>query len=248
MLTKGMVALVTGAGQGIGRATALALAREGASVVVAADLNEATAKATAQLVSAHPGVTGVGIALNVADRAAVMDAAKSMAERHSRIDVLVNNAGICQPKTEFCAVAVDDFHKVYDINLVGVANCMAAVLPYMKSGKSGRIINLASMAAHNGGIAVSPTYACAKAAVIALTKNAARQYASLGIRVNAVAPGFIRTAMTAGFGEDHTAASVPLGRLGEPEDVADVIVFLASDYARYLTGITIDVNGGLFMN
>jgi 3-oxoacyl-[acyl-carrier protein] reductase len=248
MLTKGMVALVTGAGQGIGRATALAFAREGASVVVASDLNEVAAQATAQLVSSHPGATGIGLKLNVADRAAVMDAVKSIAERHSRIDVLVNNAGICQPKKEFCAVSTEDFHKVYDINVVGVANCMAAVLPYMKSGKSGRIINLASMAAHNGGIAVSPTYACSKAAVVALTKNAARQYAAIGIRVNAVAPGFIRTAMTTGFGDDHTAAAVPMGRLGEPEDVADVIVFLASDLARYLTGITIDINGGLFMN
>jgi 3-oxoacyl-[acyl-carrier protein] reductase len=186
--------------------------------------------------------------LDVADRKAVADAVKSIADRHARIDVLVNNAGICQPKSDICAVPPEDFHKVYEVNLVGVANCMAAVLPYMKANKFGRIISLASLAAYNGGIAVSPTYACAKAAVIALTKNAARQYAPFGVQVNAVAPGFIRTAMTTGFGEDHTAAAVPLGRIGDPEDVADVIVFLASDYARYITGSTIDINGGLFMN
>jgi 3-oxoacyl-[acyl-carrier protein] reductase len=247
MLIKGLVALVTGAGQGIGRATALAFAREGASVVVAADLNEGTAKATADLVAAHPGTTGVGLKLDVSDRAAVFAAAQSIMERHSRIDVLVNNAGICQDRADVGVVAGEDFHKVYDVNVVGALNCIAAVLPCMKANKSGRIVNLASLAAYNGGLAVSPTYACAKAALICLTKSAARQSAPFGIRVNAVAPGYIRTAMTAGFGESHTASSVPLGRLGEPEDVADVIVFLVSDYARYITGSTIDINGGLFM-
>jgi 3-oxoacyl-[acyl-carrier protein] reductase len=248
MLTKGMVVLITGAGQGIGRATALAFAREGASVVVVADINETSAKATAGLVSACPGATGVGLKLDVADRTAVEGAVKSIADRQSRIDVLVNNAGICQAKTDFEAITGDDYHRSYDINLVGAANCMAAVLPYMKANKSGRIISLASLAAHIVGLAVAPTYSCAKAAVICLTKSAARQFAPFGIRVNAVAPGFIRTAMTAGFAQTHDPSTVPLGRLGEPEDVADVIVFLASDYARYITGATIDINGGLFMN
>jgi 3-oxoacyl-[acyl-carrier protein] reductase len=248
MLTKGLVVLVTGAGQGIGRATALAFAREGASVVVAADLNEVTAKATAELVAAHPGTTGIGIKLDVSDRAAAVAAVKSIAERHSRIDVLINNAGICQARAEFGTITGEDFHKVYDVNVVGTVNCIAAVLPYMKANKSGRIVSVASLAAHNGGLAVAPTYACAKAAVICLTKNVALQHAPFGIRANAVAPGFIRTAMTAGFGDSHTASVVPLGRLGEPEDVADVIVFLASDYSRYITGVTIDINGGLYMN
>jgi 3-oxoacyl-[acyl-carrier protein] reductase len=186
--------------------------------------------------------------VDVTDRAAVTDAVKSFGERFSRIDVLVNNAGICQPKTDFEAITCDDYHKAYDVNLVGAANCMAAVLPWMKANKSGRIISLASMAAHIGGLAVAPTYSCSKAAVICLTKSAARQFAPFGIRVNAVAPGFIRTVMTAGFGQTHNASAVPLGRLGEPEDVADVIVFLASDYSRYITGATIDINGGLFMS
>jgi 3-oxoacyl-[acyl-carrier protein] reductase len=248
MLTKGMVVLVTGAGQGIGRAIALAFAREGASVVVAMDVNEASAKSTAELVSGHPGATGIGLKADVTDRSAIESAVKSIAERYSRIDVLVNNAGICQAKTAFEAITVDDYHKSYDVNVVGAANCTAAVLPYMKANKSGRIVNLTSMAAHIGGLAVAATYTCSKAAVIGLTKAAARQFAPFGIRVNAVAPGFIRTPMTAGFGQTHDPSTVPLGRLGEPEDVADVIVFLASDYSRYITGATIDINGGLFMN
>lgn len=248
MLAKGMVVLITGAGQGIGRATALAFAREGASVVVAADMNEESANATAELVATCPATTGVGLKLDVTDRAAVVEAAKSIAKHHSQINVLVNNAGICQSKTEFDAITSHDFHKLYDVNVVGAANCITAVLPYMKATKSGRIINLASLAAHIGGLAVSPTYACAKAAVVCLTKSTARQFAPFGIRVNAVAPGFIRTAMTAGFTETHNASAVPLGRLGEPEDVADVIVFLASDYSRYITGATLDINGGLYMN
>jgi len=247
-LTKGLVVLVTGAGQGIGRATALAFAREGASVVVAADLNESTAAATAELVAAHPGTTGVGLQLDVSDRASVFAAVESIVNRHSRIDVLINNAGICQPRAELGAITGADFHKVYDVNVVGAANCIAAVLPPMKTNKSGRIVSLASLAAHNGGLAVSPTYSCAKAAIICLTKNVALQSAPFGIRANAVAPGYIRTAMTADFGQSHKASAVPLGRLGEPEDVADVIVFLASDYARYVTGVTVDINGGLYMN
>jgi len=248
MLAKGMVVLITGAGQGIGRATALAFAREGASVVVAADINEDSARATASLVSACPTTKGVGLKLDVADRAAVIAAVNSIAESHSRIDVLVNNAGIIQPKMDFEAITGDDFHRLYDVNVVGAANCIAAVLPCMKANKSGRIISLASVAGQIGGLAVAPTYSCSKAAVICLTKCAARQLAPLGIRVNAVAPGFIRTAMTANFKETHNASAVPLGRLGEPEDVADVIVFLASDYSRYITGATIDINGGLFMS
>jgi len=248
MLTKGMVVVVTGAGQGIGRAIALAFAREGASAVVAADLNETSAKATAELVAGCPGTTGLGLQLDVTDRKAVIAAAKSIAERFSRIDVLVNNAGIVQARADYENISPDDYHKLYDVNLVGAANCITAVTPYMKANKSGRIISLSSLAAHIGGLAVAPTYSCAKAAVICLTKAAARQFAPFGIRVNAVAPGFIRTAMTSGFGQTHDASLVPLGRLGEPEDVADVIIFLASEYARYVTGATIDITGGLFMN
>jgi 3-oxoacyl-[acyl-carrier protein] reductase len=248
MLAKGMVVLITGAGQGIGRSTALTFAREGAAVVVTADINEDSANASADLVSACPATKGVGLKLDVANRAAVIAAANSIAEHHSRIDVLVNNAGIIQPKMDFDAITGEDFHRLYDVNVVGAANCIAAVLPYMKANKSGRIISLASMAGQIGGLAVAPTYSCSKAAVICLTKCAARQFAPFGIRVNAVAPGFIRTAMTANFTDTHKASAVPLGRLGEPEDVADVIVFLASDYSRYITGATIDINGGLYMN
>ena len=245
MLTQDMVVFITGGGQGIGRATAVAFAREGASVVIAADLNEDTAKETAALVSAFPHATGLGLRLDVSDSTAVLAAVKCIIERYSRIDVLVNNAGICQDKTPFAEITAANWHLVYDVNVVGAANCISAVIPYMKARKSGRIVNLASMAGITGGQAVSATYACSKAAVICMTKGTAKEFAAFGIRVNAVAPGLIRTPMTAGL--DYGSTAIPLGRMGEPEDVADVIAFLASDHARYLTGCTIDVTGGLQM-
>ena len=245
MLAQDLVVFITGAGQGIGRATAVTFAREGASVVIAADLNECTANETAALVSAFPQATGFGLKLDVSDPAAVSAAVKCVIERYSRIDVLINNAGICQDKTPFAEITATNWHMVYDVNVVGAANCISAVIPHMKARQSGRIVNLASMAGTTGGQAVSATYACSKAAVICMTKGTAKEFAPFGIRVNAVAPGLIRTPMTAGL--DYGSTTIPLGRRGEPEDVADVIAFLASDHARYMTGCTIDVNGGLQM-
>jgi 3-oxoacyl-[acyl-carrier protein] reductase len=245
MLTQDLIVFITGAGQGIGRATAVTFAREGASAVIAADLDECKAKETAALVDAFPNTTGFGLGLDVSNSAAVSSAVRCMIERYSRIDVLVNNAGICQDKTPFAEITAANWHLVYDVNVVGAANCVAAVIPFMKSRKSGSIVNLASMAGTTGGQAVSATYACSKAAVICMTKGTAKEYAAFGIRVNAVAPGLIRTPMTAGL--DYGNTTIPLGRMGEPEDVAKVIAFLASDHAGYVTGCTIDVNGGLQM-
>jgi NAD(P)-dependent dehydrogenase (short-subunit alcohol dehydrogenase family) len=183
--------------------------------------------------------------LDVSDPTAVAAVVKCVIERYSWIDVLVNNAGICQDKTPFAGITAANWHLVYDVNVVGAANCISAVIPSMKARKSGRIVNLASMAGTTGGQAVSATYACSKAAVICMTKATAKEFAAFGIRVNAVAPGLIRTPMTAGL--DYGSTAIPLGRMGEPEDVADVIAFLASDHARYVTGCTIDVNGGMQM-
>ncbi|QNB46947.1 glucose 1-dehydrogenase [Thermanaerosceptrum fracticalcis] len=236
------VAVVTGGARGIGAATALACAREGAHVVVA-DLNYEGAAAVASQIE---GMGRIGLAIQ-ADVSKSEDLAKIVdltLDKFARIDVLINNAGICQ-RVSVADLTEADWDRMLNINLKSAFFLTQKVLTVMKKQKSGKIINLASQAGETGGQFVGANYAVSKAGMINLTKSLAKDAGPYGINVNAVAPGFIDTEMTKDFGVDVNA--IPLRRLGTAEDVADVIVFLASDLSRYITGSTIDINGGTTM-
>jgi len=244
MKLKKKVAIVTGAGQGIGKAVAVAFAREGASVVVA-DLNYLKANEVAELLSENYKVDSLAIKVDISNPDSVNEMANKTIEKYSTIDILVNNAGICKEAVPFEDLSNDEWQKMIDVNLMGTINCTKAVIPIMKKNGSGKIANLSSLAGEVGGITVAANYSATKAAVACLTKTLAKNLGPYNINVNAVAPGFIKTDMTKGLNQQ--ADIVPLRRLGEPEDVADVILFLASDQSRYVTGATIDVNGGIYM-
>ena len=248
MKLKNKVALVTGAGRGIGKATAIALAREGASVVVN-DVDLQSAEETADEITAM-GCKALPIKADVSDRTEVTKMVDTIIETFKRIDILVNNAGI------FSSVSLDDitgdeWDKVIKVNLKGVFLCSQAVMKFMKKQRSGKIVNISSLAAKVGGIFAGADYAASKAGVIALTKSLAKQLASYGINVNAVAPAVIKTDMTKNWPKEVKEAflkQIPLGRFGKPEEVAETVLFLVSDGANFITGATIDVNGGILMD
>jgi 3-oxoacyl-[acyl-carrier protein] reductase len=244
MMLKGKVAIITGGTQGIGKATATAFAREGAAVVIVARNYEKTVEVAGQLSKKYK-TDCIGIKTDVSDEESVNNMVKQVLKKYSTVDILVNNAGICKEAMPFENLPIGEWHKMININLLGPVNCTKAIIPIMKKNKSGKIINLSSLAGEVGGITVSPNYSATKAAVSCLTKSLAKYLGPYNINVNAVAPGFIKTAMTANLNQDPEM--VPLKRAGEPEEVADVILFLASDMSRYITGATIDVNGGIFM-
>ena len=241
---KDKVAVVTGAGQGIGEAVAIGFAQAGASLIVA-DLNYDNAQKVANHISATYKVGALPIKLDVSDNESVTAMFTAVQVRFGKVDILVNNAGIVQAALPFEDITEKDWEQVLNVNLKGTINCCKAVIPSFKERKCGKIINLASLAGEVGGIAVAPTYAVSKAAVICLTKSLAKYLGPYSVNVNAVAPGFIKTSMTADLHQN--VETVPLGRMGEAEEVADLILFLASDRSRYITGATMDVNGGVFM-
>jgi NAD(P)-dependent dehydrogenase (short-subunit alcohol dehydrogenase family) len=255
----GQVAIVTGAGRGIGRAIALELARLGADVVVAELAQEAAAGTVAEL-EELTGRRGLALATDVTraeDRRAMV--AQTML-KFGKIDVLVNNAGIYRTMSPL-DVTEDHWDEVMDVNAKAVFMCAQAVLPTMQAAKRGVIVNLASMA----GKVASPTglvYAVSKAAVISMTRSLAAGFAADGIRVNCVCPGFIDTDMWAQIDRElgvgrlgkqpgelikERVATVPIGRIGQPQDVADVVGFLASSKGAYMTGQAVNVTGGLVM-
>ena len=238
---QGKVALVTGAAQGIGEGILKVLAEHGAKVI-GADLNAETMKKTAGKYSAA-GLDVVAMQLDVSDPDAITRAAEMIEKEYGGIDILVNNAGI-NSNTPIPDMTVEEWDRLIDIDLRGVHLCsQAAVRQMMKKG-GGRIINIGSMAGQIGGLKVGPDYSAAKAGSICLAKSYARFGAPYGITANAVTPGFIETEMTKGRDDPK---SVLIGRLGTPSDVANAVYFLASDLGAYLTGATIDVNGGLLM-
>ena len=242
---QGKVAIVTGASRGIGRATAIALAAEGASVVV----NYASSSGAADDVVTHitqAGGTAIALAANVGNSDEVDALIRATMEKFGRIDVLVNNAGITRD-TLLLRMKLEDWQAVVDINLTGVFLCTRAVSKVMLKQKSGRIVNITSVAGQMGN-AGQANYSAAKAGVIGFTKTVARELASRAITVNAVAPGFIATDMTNDLNAEPILKMIPLARYGQPEEVAGMIRFLTSDpAAAYITGQVFNVDGGMVM-
>lgn len=247
----GKVAVVTGAGGGIGRATAVELARRGASVVV----NYRRSREGAEQLVEELRAMGSASEAFGCDVARADDVRAMFAEIHARfgrVDVLVNNAGDLIERRPLGEMSEALYREVFDVNVLSTLLCTQAVVEGMRANRSGAIVNLSSLAAHSGGGPGAFIYAAAKAAIIAMSKGMARDLAPHGIRVNCVAPALIGdTAFHARFTPPETFAAIektiPLGRAGTPEEVARVIAFLASDDASYLVGETIDITGGLAM-
>lgn len=243
---KDKVALVTGASQGIGRETALALAEAGAKVAVAAR-NEEKLAALVQEIAAKGGAA-VAVKMDVADAEQVKAGFKSVLEKFGKLDILVNNAAITRDGLAM-RMKQDDWDAVIRTNLTGAHFCTQQALATMIRAHGGRIINIASVVAHTGN-AGQANYVAAKAGLIGLTKAIAMEIASRNVTVNAVAPGFIETPMTDVLSDkikEELNTRIPLGRLGTGRDVAAAIVFLASDEAGYITGHVLDVNGGMYL-
>ena len=242
----GQTALVTGASRGIGRAVALALAAEGAEVVVNYASSSDAAEAVVAEIQAKGG-SAYALKADVADEASVDDLIKTVLKRSERIDVLVNNAGITRDGL-LMRMKTEDWQAVINLNLTGVFLCTRAVTRPMLKQRSGRIINITSVVGLMGN-AGQANYAAAKAGVVGLTRSSAKEMASRGITVNAVAPGFIATDMTKDLEADAILSAIPLGRFGSPDQVAGTVRFLAADpAAAYITGQVLQVDGGMVMS
>jgi NAD(P)-dependent dehydrogenase (short-subunit alcohol dehydrogenase family) len=247
MRLHGQVSIVTGGAQGIGLAIAARLAAEGSALLIA-DLNAEGAERAARSLN-DSGATALAMGADVTSdegRARIVSAAL---ERHGRIDVLVNNAGIL-PRVPLMEVTPEVWHRTMQVNLDAAFFCSQAVLPAMREQGRGRIINISSMSARTGGQASPPHYATSKTGLVGMTRALARVVGAWGVTVNAVAPGMIDTEMLAALTPEQRRwwlEQIPLARLGTPEDVAAAVAFLASDDAAYITGTTLDVNGGYFM-
>lgn len=246
MSLTGKIAVVTGGAQGIGQAIATTLAQEGADVVVA-DLDANRCEETVARVR-QLGRKAMAVSVNVGDWDQVKGMINHVQKDWERIDILVNNAGITRDGL-LLRMKEEDWQSVLQVNLTGTFFCVKAVLPMMSRQRSGRIVNIASIVGAIGNIGQA-NYAASKAAVIGLTKTVAREYASRNITVNAVAPGFIDTAMTQDLSVETKEAllkQIPLKRLGQPSDIADAVSFLCSEKAGYITGHVLHVNGGMHM-
>ncbi len=245
---SGRVAIVTGGSRGIGRATAERLAASGATVVVNYRGNAAAAEATVTAITAAGG-KALAVQGDVSQPADVEQLVKTTLEQFGRIDILVNNAGITRDNL-LLRMKESDFDEVIATNLRGVFLCTRAVLRPMTKQRFGRIINITSVIGLIGN-AGQANYAAAKAGIIGFTKSTAREMASRGITVNAIAPGFIETEMTDALNEETRKAilaTIPLGRFGQPAEVAGLICFLASDAGAYISGQTLTIDGGMVMS
>jgi 3-oxoacyl-[acyl-carrier protein] reductase len=244
-MLKDKVAIITGSGSGLGRAAALLFAKNGAKVVVA-DYNVMAAKEVAEEIKANGG-DALFLWLDVTDRKSVEDIVKHTINLYGKIDILINNAGITRDKT-LLKMTEEQFDAVINTNLKGVFNMTQAAIPHMLEQGSGRIINTSSVV-RNGNVGQT-NYSASKAAVVAMTKTWAKEFGRKGINVNAVAPGFMKTPMTEAMPKDVLnimANMVPLKRLGEPEDIANAYLFLASEMSNYVNGTVLEVDGGLIV-
>jgi 3-oxoacyl-[acyl-carrier protein] reductase len=240
------VAIVTGGARGIGRAIGILLAKNGADIVIA-DINGEQARTTAQEIESL-GHKALGVQVDVSNFAEAENLGKHTVDTFGHVDVLVNNAGITRDGL-FVKMKEDEWDAVLAVNLKSVFNCSKAVIRYMTKQRTGSIINIASVVGLMGNIGQA-NYAASKAGVIGLSKTMAREFAPRGIKVNVVAPGFVDTDMTRDLPEKAKEAflsNVPMGRMGTPEDVAEAVLFLATDSSGYITGQVISVNGGLYM-
>ncbi len=242
------VAIVTGAGRGIGKAIAIALAREGANII-AIDVDIQTAEEVAKEIKSLDR-QALAIQVDVSDSKEVNRMVQSVLKKFKRVDILVNNAAIIK-RGSIDDLKEDDWDRVMDVNLKGAFNCAKAVVGIMKKQRYGKIVNISSIAGKIGDLASAPCYGASKAGMTCLAKSLARELASYNINVNVVAPHAIETDMSKEWSEEKRKsiiADIPLARLGEPEDVAEAVAFLVSDKAKFITGEVLDVNGGCLMD
>ncbi|RJR16161.1 MAG: 3-oxoacyl-[acyl-carrier-protein] reductase [Nitrospiraceae bacterium] len=246
MRLEGKNALITGAAQGIGKAVALGMAKEGANVAIA-DVNIESARTASQEVNAL-GVKSIALKLDVSNQENVIDAFKTVTSEFSSLDILINNAGITRDGI-LLRMKEEDWDAVLNINLKGSFLCSKEAIKVMSKQRFGKIISISSVVAFMGNPGQA-NYSSSKAGLIGLTKTIAKEYASRGIRANAVAPGFIQTAMTDALSDEvknEMKKAIPLSQFGTPEDVTNAVIFLASKEADYITGQVIHVNGGMYM-
>ena len=246
-ILSGKVAFVTGASRGIGRASAVRLASDGAKVALNFASNSQKAESVKSEIEAAGG-TAILVQGDVSNFETVTELIKKVVDEWGRIDILINNAGITRDNL-LLKMSEDDFDRVIATNLKGVFNCTKAVTKLMMKQRTGRIVNMSSVVGLKGNISQT-NYAAAKAGIIGFTKSAARELASRGVTVNAVAPGLINTDMTAALSEkvkEVMLQEIPAGRMGTPEDVANAVAFLVSDQAAYITGQVLSVDGGFAM-
>jgi 3-oxoacyl-[acyl-carrier protein] reductase len=248
MKLKDRVAVVTGSAKGIGKAIALAFIGEGARVALI-DVDQAALEILRREIETAGG-EAIPIPCDVSKSPEVNNGVRRIVDAYGGIDILVNNAGIIRRGT-IETVTEEDWDRVIEVNLKGTFNCCKAVVEIMRQQGYGKIVNISSIAGKMGDITSAPGYGSSKAGMDALTKTLARQFARYGINVNGVAPHAIETEMSAQWSEERrreVIASIPLGRLGKPEDVAEAVLFLASDRASFITGEILDVNGGAVMD
>jgi 3-oxoacyl-[acyl-carrier protein] reductase len=248
---NGRTALVTGASGGIGQAIAIDLAANGAKVAVNYLSNREGAEETVRTIKDQGG-EAIMVQADVTDLEQIEDLAAEVGEKLGSVDILVNNAGHLVERRKIEDMTMDLWRKIIDVNVTSAAFMSKAVIPGMKEKGSGIIINLSSVAAHDGGGPGAVPYATTKGAIITFTKGLAKELAPFGIRVNALSPGFVdQTKFHATFnteeGRKATVAKIPLGRGGVPQDISGAVLFLTSRYASYITGETIEINGGMFM-
>lgn len=246
MKLNGRVAIITGAGSGIGKATALLFAKEGAKVVVA-DMNEHGAFETAREIVGTGG-NAFFFALDVTNREQIKQMVEEVLNAYGRVDILINNAGITQD-AQIMKMTEEQWDKVIDVNLKGAFNCTQAVVEAMVKQGSGVILSTSSVVGIHGNFGQA-NYAASKAGLIGMTKTLAKELGKKGIRVNAIAPGFIATPMTAAVPEkvlEVMKEKTPLRKIGEPDDIAQAFLYLASDEAKFVTGTVLSVDGGLVL-